>query len=214
MDTHDFVYLIPGNWFELRTINKSKTQPYDMQMLQDEVLNQVVTRSEKLSVINVAYAQTYSSANIEDINIELTSERFGRIAEFLETESRHPIVTFHGTTKSNVVDSILSGGYIIPGKENGKGIRAIHGTAYGSGVYSTPHLDKALHYTQRDTESYVYVLINLVMMGSAVLLPPTAHKSADSNIDTKIVHGLDQLISTDSSRIIPIGVMKIKVSRK
>jgi len=206
----EFIYLIPGNWFELKTINKEKTQPYDQVMLAEEILNQVFNRSENLSVIDINIGKRYQKIDIEDITLNVTSGKFNMIAKLLETEIRHPIVTFHGTTSLDIVNSILNGGYVIPGKQTG--VKVAHGTMYGTGVYSSPHLDKTLYYTKMDDSSYVYVLINIVCLGKTMLIPPGGQCVDNATVHTKIVHGLDQLISTDNSRIIPVGFFKIKVN--
>ena len=44
----EFIYLMPGNWFELRNINQEKTVPFDIEMLKEEILNQVNNRSDNL----------------------------------------------------------------------------------------------------------------------------------------------------------------------
>ena len=49
-------------------------------------------------------------------------------------ETRHPIITFHGTSNLNAVNSILENGCVIPGvKDPAKDImiKKTHGSAYG-----------------------------------------------------------------------------------
>ena len=48
----EFMYLMPGNWFELKNIINDKTYPFDETMFRTEILNQVNSRTEKLSFIN------------------------------------------------------------------------------------------------------------------------------------------------------------------
>jgi hypothetical protein len=203
----EYVYLVPGNWFELKNINKNKVIPYDIESLKQEILNQVFNRSENLQIINVTYGKPYHNINNEDITLYLDKEKFQNIGELLSHETRHPIMTFHGTNNLETVKSIFSSGYLIPGKN---GIKIKHGSAYGKGIYSSPFFDKALAYTHPDKNQSVYVLINILFLGKAKMISPqvSGYKKEDNTIHTKIVFGLDQLISLDESRVIPVGVIK------
>ena len=53
--TNKFIYLVPGNWFELKNINAEKTYPYDLDALKNEIINQVNTRAEKLSFVDISF---------------------------------------------------------------------------------------------------------------------------------------------------------------
>lgn len=207
----EFIYLVPGNWFELKSINSNKTQPYDLQMLEDEIMNQVLNRSENLSQIDIKFFSKYKNINIENIDLNLTKEKFDRIGYILESETRHPIITFHGTSSLEAVNSILDIGYIIPGSKNNNKIKVIHGSMYGTGIYSSPHFDKALEYTKPDDESHVWIIINIVFLGKVKLIPPSGFVDEVDKLDTKIVHGLEQLVSTDQSKLVPVGIIKIKI---
>lgn len=207
----EFIYLKKGNWFELSIFNPNKNSHqydlFDIQTLQEEVLNHILTSSEKLSIINVSYGKKYQKSEIIDITMSLRPDRFDIIKEFLQTEKRHPIVTFHGTTKFDVVQKIMEEGYIIAGKSSK--VKVIHGSAYGTGVYSTPHIDKALQYTHIDND-HVYVLINFVLLGNVIMIGDTGNTD-DKLADTKIVYGLDQIISKKRERIIPMGYLTLRV---
>lgn len=222
----EFIYLQPGNWFELKNIKQEKLMPYEIDSLQQEVLDQVTNRSSKLDFINIHFGSVYTKKIIENITFHLDKKKFTTINSMLASESkpaRHPIITFHGTTSLNVVNSILDQGYIIPGLDKNNHIKAKHGAAYGIGVYTSPHLDKCLYYTQADNTGYVYVLINLTFLGKMKLII-SGIKDENTNVtkivngaypdgfNTRIVSGLEQLISADPNRVIPIAVMKIKIA--
>jgi len=220
-DKKQFMYLMPGNWFDLKNINYEKTYPYDIKTLSEEVVNQVNNRSEKLSDINLSFSSHYSTNTIRDIIFHLDTNRFNKMADLLNRETRHPIITFHGTTNRDTVESILAHGYIIPGSKIGdKIIRGVHGAAYGTGIYSSSHFGKAMMYTRPDGTKTVYVLINMIFLGVMKLIPPGCTPGHDmpangfyqDGSNTRIVYGLEQLISADPNRIIPVAVMTINIA--
>ena len=220
----EFIYLIPGNWFELKNMIPERLQPYDSDMLKEEILNQVNNRAEKLDVFNTKFCRMYQNAEVESITFHLDKNKFDQIAKILTKERRHPIITFHGT-KPDVIDSILKNGYIMPGdKTSPTKISVAHGSMYGTGIYSSSFFDKASCYTVADANAYVYILINILFPGKAILIPPhtmtnitlsqpTNGRYPDGT-NTRIVYGLDQVISADPARIVPVGVMKIKAFNK
>ena len=221
-----FIYLVPGNWFELKNINTEKIHPYDLDALNEEIINQVNTRADKLSFIDISFGSKYTKCKIEDITMHIDPTKFDRIAKLLTKEKRHPIITFHGTSHE-AVQSILDHGYIIPGLEKNTntgsvriGVQKKHGSAYGVGIYSSPFFDKANYYTAAKN-GFVYVLINMVFLGTLKMVPPgvgSANTTSPTNgsypdgSNTRIVYGLEQLVSADSNRIVPVGVMKVSVN--
>ena len=223
MEKTEYIYLMPGNWFELKNIIADKTNPYDIDMFKTEILDQVNNRAEKLDFINVSFGIMYKDARLEDITFHLDKEKFNRIAQILSSEKRHPIITFHGT-KPDAVKSIFQQGYIIPSNNSkGMAVRVAHGAAYGVGIYSSPFFDKANYYAKPDSNGYIYILINMLFPGRAKLIPPCGpftykgnptNGSYSDGTNTRIVYGLDQIVSADQSRIIPIAVMKINIANK
>lgn len=215
--------LVPGNWFELKNINKLKTKKYTLEELKSEILTQIYDRSEKLAVINRSLLVKYPKSTIDDITFYLDDTKFNEMIKKLEAETRHPIITFHGTTKLDNVQSINKNGYIIPGKHKQNTnitVKIKHGSAYGSGIYSSPFFDKCLTYTTPDESKYVYVLFNLTFLGRMTMISPDLriHPKINSSggvyedgTNTRILFGLEQIISADPDRIIPIGVIKIKI---
>lgn len=220
---NEFMYLMPGNWFELKTINSNKTYPYDLEMLKTEILNQVNNRAEHLSFINnTNWLQKSTNAKIVDITFHLDKHKFNTMAKILSTQKRHPVITFHGTSSFDVVESILKHGYIIPGITNNKTdivVKKANGSVYGIGVYSSPFFDKANCYTRPDKNGYVYILINMLFIGVAKLVSGSKdidHKAPingrySDGTASRIVYGLDQIISADPTNIVPIAVMKISI---
>ncbi|XWV25591.1 hypothetical protein QJ856_gp0163 [Tupanvirus deep ocean] len=221
-ETNEFVYLMPGSWFELKNINHDKTYPYDIDAFKNEILNQVNSSAEKLSFIDLTFGARYRKNTVEDIIFHLDQTKFDTIAKMIQGEKRHPIITFHGTSLTSV-NSILATGYIVPGngkKKTGTIVTKKHGSAYGIGVYSSPFFDKAMYYTTAVDAKYVYVLVNMVFLGVMKMIPPGGSHTdfkppvngvyADGS-NTRIVYGLEQLVSADSERIIPLAVMKIKI---
>ena len=212
----EYIYLNPGNWFELKNISKDTTFPFDIETFKNEILNQVNDRSEKLSFIDLSFGKKYHKTTITNIEFYLDQEKFTNMANMISNESRHPIITFHGTSKA-AVESILASGYIIPGQNSN--VKNKHGTAFGIGIYSSPFFDKAVYYTIPDNDKNIYVLINIVMLGKMKLgnsfksndRPKNGTYSDGSN--TNVVYGLDQLISADPTRIIPVAIMEIKINK-
>jgi len=218
----EFIYLMPGNWFELKNINSEKTCPYDIDNLKQEILNQVSTRSDKLGFINISFGTKYAKTNIDNITFHLDKKKFHQIADSLSSETRHPIITFHGTNSLDTVNSILKHGYIIPdSNDTNVVIHKTHGSAYGIGIYSSVFFDKSLSYTTPDHTKNVYILINIVFLGVMKMIPPNGKLGVDNKkpvngkysdgSNTHVVFGLDQLVSADPMKIIPIGVMKINI---
>jgi hypothetical protein len=223
-----FIYLMPGNWFELKNINADKTYPFDLDALKEEILNQVNCRSEKLGFINLSFGSKYRNNVVEDIVFHLDEKKFSKMVEMLETEMRHPIITFHGTSL-DATNSILENGYIIPKghgsnqKQNKNNIivKTTHGSAYGTGIYSSPFFDKAMYYAKPDGATHVYIIINIVFLGTMKLIPP-GHNFTDfkapingsypDGSNTRIVYGLDQLVLADPERIYPVAIMKIRIA--
>ena len=168
----------------------------------------------------MTFGSRYPRKSVESIDFYLDKKKFKLIESMLELESRHPIITFHGTS-FKAVESILQHGYIIPQLDKNNSIaRATHGAAYGIGVYSSPFFDKAIYYTTPD-KTHVYILINMVFLGKAKLIPPrgigTDFRPPNNGVycdgsNTRIVYGLEQLITGDASRVVPIAVMKISIS--
>lgn len=216
-----FIYLMPGNWFELKNINLGKIYPFDIDSFKEEILNQVNYRSEKLNFINQSFGSKYNNNIIESITFHLDIDKFTKMVNILKSEKRHPIITFHGSSLKSI-NSILTNGYIIPGIDNPSDVvvKVAHGSAYGIGVYSSPFFDKAMYYTKPESK-YVYILINIVFLGTMKLIPQrggfTDFKAPingvySDNSNTRIVYGLEQLVSADSNKIFPIAVMKVKIA--
>jgi Poly(ADP-ribose) polymerase catalytic domain. len=215
MTGQEFIYVMKGNWFELRKYDPDKTFPCDRETLQNEILEQVNSRSEKLDFIDISFGQSYRNKIVEDIIFDLDQNKFQSIAEKMIGETKHPIITFHGTSYE-AIQSILAGSYLLPGKDSV--IKIAHGWAYGPGVYSSPHLDKAMYYTKVHN-SYVYVLINLVFVGKVKLVGSNQAGYQIKNncyadgCHTRIVYGLEQVVSPDPARVVPVGFLKIKVTK-
>ncbi len=221
----EFIYLVPGNWFEIKNIDQDKTCPYDIENLKAEITNQINNRNEKLDLINISFGGTHGKNIIEEIIFYLDEEKMATMIKIMSTEKRHPIITFHGTNAA-AVNSILENGYIIPqlNKNNGVGTKVAHGAVYGIGVYTSPFYDKAYSYCKSSTDKYVYLLINMVFLGVVKLIPPnstcvtkiTDYSAPINGIytdgsNTRIVYGLEQVISADSSKVFPVAVLKIKI---
>jgi hypothetical protein len=221
-DKDKFMYLMPGNWFELKNINLNKSFPYDINMLKEEILSQVNNRADKLSFINLTFGKKYGKSVVEEIIFYLDENKFSGMIEMQKSEKRHPIITFHGTS-SDAVKSILANGYIVPScgkKKTDMIVKKVHGSAYGIGIYSSPHFDKSMCYTVPDNVKYVYVLINMVFLGVMKMIPPCGvivdNKPPVNGVyldgsNTRIVYGLDQLVSANPNKIFPVAVMKISV---
>jgi hypothetical protein len=209
-----YIYLTSGNWFELKGLKYATTKPYNIEAFKNEIIAQVSDRANKLDFIDIKFMPKYKNYHIEQLVFYLDKFKFDRMIDMLLSETRHPMLTFHGTTNHNVVMSIINNGYIIPGKD----IAKQHGSVYGEGIYSSPHAEKALCYTNVDNSKNVYLLINIVFLGTVKLIPsgPVSLPILQDNCytdgtHTRVVYGLEQLVSADPHKIIPIGYIKIKI---
>jgi hypothetical protein len=209
------ISLVPGNWFELKPYLINASQPYTLDMLRGEIYTQVASHEKKLDFIAVKYPKKYAKPVMEDIIITMDEVKFKQAIELIPNEKYHPMITFHGTTSVDIMDNINKVGYVLPGEidpTSGKRIAASHGAAYGSGVYTSPHFDKALYYTH-PTATHAYMLVNLVFPGLVKMIDPkTLLTGSDGGKFTRIVYGLDQIISFESKRVIPVGVAHIKIA--
>lgn len=150
---------------------------------------------------------SYSDATIKSIKYYLSDETFAKLISLNEQETYHPIITFHGTN-AKARRAILLEGYKAPGINGGK---SAHGAIYGPGVYTSHFLHKASSYGEKT------LLINIVFLGKVKLIEPTPKPvSAPKNgfysdgVNTRIVYGLDQVVSGDPSRVVPIGLVTIQ----
>jgi hypothetical protein len=222
-DNLEFIYLMPGNWFETKNIDTDKTCPFDLENFKAEMTNQINNRNEKLDFINISFSGGAGHNIIEEILFHLDETKFSTMAKILTTEKRHPIITFHGTNL-DAAKSILANGYVIPqlNKNNNVSVKVSNGALYGIGVYTSPFYDKALYYCRNKTTKYVHILVNMVFLGVMKLIPPNnsllrTNYSAPINgvyadgSNTRIVYGLEQIISADPNKVFPIAILKIKV---
>lgn len=207
-----FIYLMPGNWFTLQNVNPHKLCPFDQEMIQNEILEQICNRDDNLSFINLTFEQSYKNSVIESIDFYL-GKKLDLMASLMPSEKFHPIMTFHGTSSKQVVDSILENGYILPEKD-----KVAHGSAYGVGVYSSPFFNKCTYYTTPDNMKYIYLLVNMVFLGKMKMISPQVKAVPrptngvfGDGYDTRVLYGLDQLVSADPKRVVPLGVISIKV---
>lgn len=221
-ENFDYVCFMPGNWFELRTFNKTKSIPYDLDNLKNEILSQINDRYEKLNFIDLKFYSKYPKQNIESIDFFINEQKMCQMSEFMTTETRHPIITFHGTNSFDTVKSIVDKGYIIPGMNPGAlTVKKAHGSLYGTGVYSSPHFEKSIYYTTPNA-NYIYIVVNMLFMGVSKLIPFNSTMTPDigskpingiytDNSNTRMVFGLEQIISADPNRVVPVAIMKIKI---
>lgn len=221
-DNSEFIYLMPGNWFEIKNIDADKTHPFDLENLQVEISNQINNRNEKLDFINISFGNGRGKNIVEETIFHLNDSKFAVMSKILSTEKRHPIITFHGTSLV-AVDSILANGYVIPQLTKNKEIvKVANGANYGVGIYTSPFYDMVLRYCRESASKYVYVLVNIVFLGVIKLIPPNcANNLTDYSVpvdgvyadgsNTRIVYGLEQIISADSSKVFPVAILKIKI---
>lgn len=212
-----FIYLVPGNWFEIKNLKTDKVWPYDFEAFKAEVLNQVSNRSEMLGFIKSNYGSHYGANNkfVENVIFHLDEEKFEQLAAQAASEKCHPILTFHGTSPA-ATDAILETGYRIP--QMTKGVKVAHGAMYGVGVYTSPFFDKAISYVgQQPQQQGVALLINMVFLGTVKMIPPGG--KVDNKVPvggihsdgshTRVVFGLDQLMTSDPIRVVPIAVVEV-----
>ena len=134
-------------------------------------------------------------------------------------------VTFHGTERHRVPS--MRHGFVRPGTQNpgtGEAHRALCGSTYGAGIYSSPDADFALSYSNtymspdlRPTRPGEYfglkLIVCAVVMGRSVQVErgdglrtrSRPLSGADSHVAN---HGLEYIVF-DSARIIPVLVVHI-----
>ena len=207
---------MPGNWFSIRNMNKKKLFPYDLDSFKEEIISQVTERSEKLADIETCYNSKNKLITKEKITFYIDENKFRKIQKLASKEKRHPIITFHGTS-NKATDAIINSKYIIPQMEKGK-VHVSHGAMYGIGVYSSPFFDKAKCYTGKQTSS-TRLIINILFLGTMKMIPqfggivdkmPPIEGLYVDNSNTHVVYGLDQIISADPERVIPVAIIETK----
>jgi hypothetical protein len=217
---YDYVNLMPGNWFTLRKMNLQKSEPYDLDRLQNEILNHIANREEKMEEFHGTQKELYfDKSKIKAVELKLDEKKFNRICEIMELETNHPILTFHGTI-ANAIDSILENGYILQGDKNsGKLLkRVVDSGWYGRGVYSSPHIGAAMPYAHPDGNGNYYILINLLFLGVTKLIAPE-HDRSDGEIaqegffkdnsNTRVVYGFTEMVTARPKCMIPVGYIII-----
>lgn len=203
-------------WYELQTYKKENTIDFDIDNFKIKLCDHISLRNDKLNFINVSFYNLYPKYNISNIIYDITDEKYNRICNMIDGEKYHPILSFHGTTSLDIVNSILAKGYIIPGTIDNS-VKKSHGSIYGNGVYTSPHFDKAFGYSKINKDKKLYVLFNFVFVGKMRMIPPGNKENSISNgvfddgCHTHIVFGLEQIISTDPSKVIPLGYLEIDI---
>jgi hypothetical protein len=196
-DSTETIKFMPGNWFQIRNYDKNKTIKYTKNEFEAEIINQLSNCIDNLSYLNINYGSDILQSKIVTVDFNLTDEKINKINKAMAKQNKHPIITFHGTTKE-IALKILDTQYLV----GGSGTKVKHGSAYGKGVYSSPHIGKAFSYATQ-TEGCSYILINIMILGKMQI--NVAGKEHKNDIDTLMVSGMDQFVSKKSENIIPIG---------
>lgn len=194
--------VMKGSWFELRTKKEHLLETMDKQAFQEYVTDQVSRCKHLLDDINSPHRQL----TVSKIDINISDDMFQRMIQVNELEKMQPIITFHGTT-ATAMEKILQEGYKAPGVNGGT--RA-HGDIYGPGVYSSHFLSKAAAYGTNT------LLINIIFLGKVKLLNTRLNGSPvngtyPDGTNTRVVFGLDQVISGDPNRVFPIGLVSVTI---
>lgn len=191
-----------GNWFELR--NKVSSQLVEMS--REEFIDYVTEQVSSCKHLLQDIKSYYRNMSVKSIDYRLTDQVWEKLIALNENEVRHPIITFHGTS-AEAREAILNEGYKAPGINGGK---RSHGAMYGPGVYTSHFLHKASTYGEKT------LLVNIVFLGKAKLIAPySGAVKAPVNgvypdgVNTRIVFGLDQVVSGDPERVVPIGLVTI-----
>eukprot|EP01060_Flectonema_neradi_P008351 TRINITY_DN15979_c0_g1_i1.p1 TRINITY_DN15979_c0_g1~~TRINITY_DN15979_c0_g1_i1.p1 ORF type:complete len:1148 (+),score=211.02 TRINITY_DN15979_c0_g1_i1:293-3445(+) len=132
-----------------------------------------------------------------------------------------PLLTFHGTSSVDTVNSILKHGYVLPGDRHpvlGDMNYAQHGSYYGVGVYTSTKKEMSALYNTCDSEGSTYLVLNIVMLGNIEWLEPGKEGEVIPNslycyeggINTRSLPDLGQVISADPKRVFPIGYVCIR----
>lgn len=201
---------MPGNWFELKNKDNDKLVPLGLEEFKRQVTEQINGRSLFLDNINSHW--NHKARKVNDISFILDEERFQRLIDLNENETRHPIITFHGTN-ANATAAILRDGYRAPGVNGG---RQAHGSMYGPGVYSSHFVDKACCYVLGNRGG-IELIVNLLFLGTVKMIPVSMHGGRGApkngiypdNSNTHVVFGLDQVISADPERVVPIATLRL-----
>lgn len=199
------IKLSKTNWFVLQT--KSNAVDMTLEEMQEIITEQLRSCDTLLNDIRSGHS---NRRKIKNITFDVDDSKFSSMIELNEAEDRHPIITFHGTSKA-ATKSILQGGYKAAGINGGK---VAHGQMYGPGVYSSHFLSKANSYAGGTNT----LIINVVFLGKIKLIPSFGSVSStlpkngvyNDGSNTRVVFGLDQIICADPARVIPIGTVTLQ----
>ena len=198
------------SWLVLNHLNTGERKEFTIPELEQELIKQINERYESTDFFQNNYKNCKSGSK-ESYEFHIDKLMIAKMNSLLQDEKMHPILTFHGTEK-DICYKIIEMGYRVPGKD---GVKIRHGNAWGPGIYTSPFFDFASNYAGRG-KIEKYHLINLVFLGKHKMIGTRDNiRIVDdrftNNTDTKIIFGYSQVISSDTNRVFPLGIMKLSL---
>ena len=129
------------------------------------------------STLKIVKREIFDDKYFLDEIIDLLSEnKFNRMKNIQEKYNQEyfPVLTFHATTSTNKINSIIKFGYLIPGFTNHPvhfwRVCTAHGKKYGDGIYTTNVFDILNWITFYDKNESVQLIVNIVFLGKTKIV--------------------------------------------
>jgi hypothetical protein len=142
----------------------------------------------------------------------------------------YPLLTFHGTSSTDVVNSIIKYGYLLPydiHPGTGEITNMSNGNYYGDGIYTSTKFYTSRWYSFTDFKWCTQLLVNFVMVGDVDFIPvnpknindynkfgdrgliiphPKTHRYSYNNMnyDTRALPDLNVVVSSSGNNVIPL----------
>ena len=158
-----------SEWWSRSRVSKTRTAGLDHAEFSRALHHSIRNQLARCRVIDVPKGE--ERWVLEDITVKVTEDGFAALADAASShpvQELCPLLTFHGTSNSTVVNSITKYGYLMPGEQHPvadycNSMRT--GNLYGDGVYSSPQFDVAHWYAALDMEDKVQLVVNVVLPG-------------------------------------------------
>eukprot|EP01064_Diplonema_japonicum_P023736 TRINITY_DN34147_c0_g1_i1.p1 TRINITY_DN34147_c0_g1~~TRINITY_DN34147_c0_g1_i1.p1 ORF type:complete len:1125 (+),score=306.70 TRINITY_DN34147_c0_g1_i1:38-3412(+) len=221
-----------GSWCDSVTPLKHAKKEYSASRFVDELrfqMTQYQVAMEDQAMSLSKKQESVANKNKEfgfhfakDVDISIDDKMFDAMCEMQKDEEYCPLLTFHGTSSVDVVNSILKHGYLLPGEPHpvlGNMHYSQHGSYYGMGVYTSTKKEMSALYNTVDAEGSTYLLLNIVMLGNVEWLKhgrqegevvPNSENVYEGNVHTRALPDLLEVISADPKRVFPVGYVCIK----
>lgn len=224
----DTLELACASWWKLNS-ERTQTKNFTYQEFIDKakqytlekdfsLFNTEITCKNKLKLYKEKFIVKDMKCVIDDIKFKKMVEISKKI------KSKYPpILTLHGTTSTNNINSIVKHGYIMPydlHPDTGYTLGMSHGNVYGDGIYTTQDFETAWWFSFNDESKSLYLLINLVFLGDAdyvyeyndgLTVPIDEVYYGDTkNYHTKIMPNVNKILSASPKYVFPIYICELE----